>query len=106
MVFLTATDCMPISARMPMEKIRMPSSASISTTPSCLAGNWMRFTRFSSARTRVGGVGHRRVAHAHRSARADDDAQAAHRTRRALAGAAAGIAEIDGHGVVADQAAG
>src|SRR6185295_19715923 len=84
---------MPMSARMPMEKIRMPIMASSSITPA-----WERARRMaSSAEPWVGVVGDRRVAHANLAAGGDRDAQAAHRlvAGRGLARAAARVADVD-----------
>src|SRR5688572_16934513 len=90
-----AVACMPMRARMPMEKIRMPSSASISITPACDLAMRME----SSAASRVGEVREvdRRIAHANRAPCVDGNTQAAHRfvSGHGLAGAVTGIGDVD-----------
>src|SRR5918995_1531389 len=86
---------MPISARMPMEKIRMPSSASISITPA-----WDLAMRMeSSAPSRVGDVQgvDRGIAHANRAPGVDGNAQAAHRfvSGQGFASAVTRIGNVD-----------
>src|SRR5262249_12273360 len=87
-----AAPCMPRSARMPIEKIRIPISASISITPA-----WFLCARMaisSVAEPGIGVVSHSRVAHAYLPGARDVDLQAAHRARR-LAQAAVVIRDRD-----------
>src|SRR5688572_12900588 len=89
---------------MPMEKIRMPSSASISTTPDCDLA--MRIE--SSATPWVGGIRRidRRITHAYRAPGVDGNPQAAHRlvARQRLAAAIVRIGNVD-RGQAADRGA-
>src|ERR1051325_5316406 len=87
-----AVPCMPSSARMPIEKMRIPISASISITPACF---WfVRMAVSLVAEPWIGVVGHGRVAHAHLPRGRNVEAEAAHRAR-GLASAAARIADVD-----------
>src|SRR5688572_5190977 len=89
---------------MPMEKIRMPSSASISTTPDC--DLVMRIE--SSATPRVGGIRgvDRRIAHAYGAPGVDGNPQAAHGlvASQRLADAIARVGNVD-RGEAADRGA-
>src|SRR5512138_3939561 len=82
---------MPRSARIPIEKIRMPISASISITPA-----WCLVVRMagSLAKPRIGVVCDGRVAHPRRAAARKVHAQAAHGTRW-LANAAVRVGDVD-----------
>src|ERR1051325_8680189 len=74
-----AVPCMPSSARMPIEKMRIPISASISITPACF---WfVRMAVSLVAEPWIGVVGHGRIAHAHLTRGRNVEAEAAHRAR-------------------------
>src|SRR5712675_1700920 len=81
--FFIAVACMPTTARMPIEKMRIAISASMSMTPSSRAriGNGLRMV-ISPSRTGAGiGRDDARggIAHADAAAARDHHAQAAHR---------------------------
>src|SRR5579859_1146273 len=71
--------CMPSMARIPIEKIKIPTSASSSMTPFCCdAGLIVIGVSPLSALARIVRGGNLRVAHARLSAPRDQDAHAAH----------------------------
>src|SRR5262245_5066450 len=90
-----ALPCMPSSARMPIEKIRIPISASISITPACDLTVRIVVSSADPRVVRVNGRVNRRIACAHVAAARDGQAQAAHGAALVLARTAGRIPDVD-----------